>query len=166
LPLATALWRFVDHARAEYRHDGLAVSGGAFHTLGEGILAPVTLFAFAAIVEMLHRISQRLPLGADQVNAEPAPIGRWRSNIAKHLLAGAGVMYLVNAYLYFGGDQTTVQSLPEEQRFLGSLAFVFYWLTEPLWLVAMAAAVEYLSRIAVAFAPSAGEERADTPPQG
>jgi hypothetical protein len=168
LPLTTLLWRFLEQALLEYRHDGLAVSQGAFYTLGEGIVSPVTLFAFAAIVEMLHRIAQKLPPVSSQSSAKRVSFGRWRSTIAKLLLVAAGLMYLVNAwaaYLYFSGEQSTIQALAEEQQFFGSLAFVFYWLTEPLWLVAMAASVEYLSRVAAAMAPPAGEDAA-TPPAG
>jgi hypothetical protein len=163
LPLISSVWSFIEAARIDYQHDGPAVSRLAFQTLSEGMIAPFTLLAFAAIIEMLHRIAQRLPAPLSAVRLRP-----WRSRVALALLAWAGIMYLFTAwaaYAHFTSDEPFTASFPEDQR-LGTLGLIFYWLTEPLWLIAMAAGVEYLSRIAAAFAPASGEPVLEEPPPG
>lgn len=168
LPLVSGAMRFVEHARGEYMVDGMAVSARAFQTLGEVVIAPVTLFAFAAIVEMLHRIAQRLPA----LSAAGAPAQRfwpWRSRVALTLLAAVAVTYVFIAlamYVQFTADGSFFESFPADQRVMGALSLIFYWVTEPLWLLAVAAGVEYLSRIAAASQPISSEQEGLTPPQG
>lgn len=160
LPLISGAMRFVEHARIEYMADGVAVSARALQTLAEVVIAPVTLFAFAAIVEMLHRIAQRLPA----LSAAGAPAQRfwpWRSRVALTLLASVVVMCIFTTwamYNQFTVDRTFIESFPEDQRVMGALSLIFYWITQPLWLLAVAAGVEYLSRIAAASHPNSREQ--------
>jgi hypothetical protein len=161
LPLASTVWDFVNLARQTYRWDGLAIPRETFATLGEGVLAPLGLIALAAVIEMLYRISSALPVrhavaGASSEPAPPLKFWPWRSTVAKVLLLVAATTYAVSAWAalqYFTSGQAALE-MPADQRVSFTVSMIVYWITAPIEVIALAAGIEYLSRIASAIQPS------------
>ena len=145
---------FLQQTRMAFQWGNTELAGGAWLTLGRALAAPLGLFAMAAVVEMLFRISKRLPPhNASEVAAAPSML-RWQSNIAKAFLAVAAIAYVASAwamYRYFTGAGLEGTALSAGDRIGMEFSMVFYWLTAPLEIIAWAAVIEYLSRIATAL---------------
>lgn len=145
-----------------YRWQYMPLEWSAWVAIGQAFVAPIGLFAMAAVVEMLFRISERLPLApaADAATGRRPVLG-WQSTIAKGFLAVALVLYLailVAALVQMQTWDTLAETFPEERRWQVAVGIVINWATFPLEFVAWAAVVEYLSRIAAALsARVAGE---------
>ena len=147
ISLAPSVLDFFHQTQLAYNFDNTSMLGGAWLSLGRALVAPVGLFAMAAIVEMLFRISERLPAAAS-----PAAPSRWlwRNNIAKMFLIIAAVAYAASSwamYQYFVQGVAGGVTTPPSERAQFTISLIFYWLTGPLEIVAMAATIEYLSRI-------------------
>ncbi len=153
IPLASVLWNFVVTARQQYEWEGVAVSREAFSVLGEGLLGPLFLFALASVVDMLFRISKSAPVNLTPTAVAPLAPWRWRSTIAKALLIAAPVMFLTGvwsavAMTNFASAQTGYALGAPGFPLAASMHAMVSAITEPLWLVGLAAIVEYLARMA------------------
>lgn len=151
IALAPSVFDFLHRTRMAYQFGSMELTGGAWLMLGRALAAPLGLFAMAAVVEMLFRISERLPPSAG-ANPASAPTLLWRSNIARVFLIVAAIAYAASAwamYRYFTGG--AIEGIPEGDRIGVEFSMIFYWLTAPLEIVAWAAVIEYLSRIAPAL---------------
>jgi hypothetical protein len=156
ISLAPSVLDFLQQTQAAYRFDNREMIGGAWLTLGRAIIAPIGLFAMAAVVELLFRISQRMPR---PLSEGAAPKGmttglRWHNGLAKFFLVIAGLAYVISAWALFrfmvGGGAEGL-GVPDQNQIELTFSMIFYWLTAPLEIVAWAAAIEYVSRIADAL---------------
>lgn len=147
-PLAAAVWSFVVRAQQQRLVEASEVSAVALVRFANELATPAFLFALAAIVEILSRIADRLP--AEPPAASGHQKRAWRSWIAKLLLLAAAVSFI--------GTVMILLSIPSEDQsgpqdlaiFVGAFVNALF---EPAWLIALAAAVEYLSRIASRWNP-------------
>ncbi len=156
LPLIPAALRFFDSTRVAYQFDNISMQGGAWLTLGDALLAPLGLFALAAVVEMLFRIAASLPPTSPPAASQRQVAGGWpwRNPVANALLVVAALAYLASglaAWSYTERGVVGALEMAHEQRAELIVYLWFYWLTNPLQIIAWAAVIEYLSRISAVF---------------
>jgi hypothetical protein len=125
--------------------------GAAWMRFGEQLAGPATLFGTAALVEMLSRIAARMPLPENGVRSGVRFDWPWQSGIAKAFLVVALLAYVASAWSAFRWFNGGAHLAGEESSLEVTIGLVFNWLTAPLQLVAWAAGIEYLSRIAAAL---------------
>jgi hypothetical protein len=155
LSLLPSLLIALQTPRTSLQFEYMPLDWNGWIAVGQAFVAPIGLFAMAAVVEMLFRISEKLPFApAVVVPAERRLLFTWRSTIAKTFVGVALVLYIVIGIAtlsYFQSGQDIAPGVPEDQRFQYILQIAFNWAVWPLEFIAWAAVIEYLSRIARAL---------------
>jgi hypothetical protein len=152
LPLISSVAQFASIADGNFNYGVRAIQGGAWITIGGALTTPLSLFGTAAIVEMLFRVSERLPITTPTT---PSPLGRfaWRSTLAKVFLGIAAFAYAMSAWAVwrFFTERSVTENIAAGTSTEFVFSLIFEWLTGPLYIVGLAAVIEYLSRIAAAL---------------
>ncbi len=156
VPLIPGLLHVFDVGRMQSRDDRVAQTPGLLVELIGAASTPFLMFALACVVEMLFRISERLP--------SPAKTSRvfWRNRLAMVLLAIAAVYYVVittTTLAYFLSTDAAQFSPDTPVWYVGGLS-VAQVLVQGLVFFGVAAGIEYLSRIADALQKKKQEKSA------